>query len=51
MFDFSVADVYLNTKDNNNNNNSKRTIITIMTITIMFSNHPKFTTSLYTHTL
>ena len=48
MFDFSVADVYLNTKDNNNNNN-KMTIITIMTITIMFSNHPKFTTSLYTH--
>ena len=53
MFDFSVADVYLNTKDNNNNNNNnnnnKMTIITIMTITIMFSNHPKFTTSLYTH--
>ena len=47
MFDFSVADVYLNTKDNNNNN--KMTIIKIMTITIMFSNHPKFTTSLYTH--
>ena len=51
MFDFNVADVYLNTKDNNNNNNNnnKMTIITIMTITIIFSNHPKFTTSLYTH--
>ena len=44
MFDFSVADVYLNTKDNDNNNNNndnnnnkKMTIITIMT---MLSNHP-----------